>query len=50
MGDPLSFAAAATGLVSLGLQTTEYLVKYYTAYRNLDNNLIRIADRLDNFL
>ena len=50
MGDPLSMAAGVAGLVSLGLQTTEYLVKYYTVYRNRDDNLARTADRLDDLL
>src|SRR6266516_5018023 len=50
MGDPLSVAAGIAGLVSLGLQTTEYLVKYYTAYRARDENLATTADRLGDLL
>ena len=50
MGDPLSIAAGVAGLVALGLQTTEYLVKYYTAYRTRDDNLARTADRLGDLL
>ena len=50
MGDPLSVAAGIAGLVSVGLQTTEYLVKYYTAYRNRDDDLGRTADRLGDLL
>src|SRR2546423_2538692 len=50
MGDPLSAAAGVAGLVSLGLQTIEYLVKYYTSYRARDLNLARTADRLSDLL
>ena len=44
--DPLSVAAGVAGLISLGPQTTDYLVKYYTAYCDRDDNLARIADQL----
>jgi len=50
MGDPLSVAASVAGLLSLGLQTTDYLVTYYTAYRDRDDNLARTADRLGDLL
>ena len=50
MGDPLSVTAGIAGLVALGLQTTEYLVKYYTAYRTRDHDLARTTDRLGNLL
>ncbi|KAF7512590.1 hypothetical protein GJ744_000851 [Endocarpon pusillum] len=48
MGDPLSIAAGVAGLLSLGLQATECLYKYYTAYRDRDDHLAKTADRLDD--
>ncbi|OAP62723.1 hypothetical protein AYL99_01950 [Fonsecaea erecta] len=46
MGDPLSVAASVAGLLSLGLQSTEYLYKYYTACRDQHRDLAKIADQL----
>lgn len=46
MADPLSIAASLGGLLSLGLQATEYLYNYYTAYRGRDQDLNRTADQL----
>ena len=50
MSDPLSVTAGIAGLVALGLETTQYLVKYYTAYRTRDHELARTAGRLGNLL
>ena len=50
MGDPLSVAASVAGLLSLGLQSTEYLYKYYTACRDQHQDLARIADQLGGLL
>lgn len=50
MADPLSVAASVVGLISLGLQTTEYLYNFYTAYRDRDNDLAQTADRLGDLL
>jgi ankyrin repeat domain-containing protein 50 len=33
MTDPLSVAAGVAGLISLGIQVTESLVKFYTSYK-----------------
>lgn len=46
MGELLSIAAGIAGLLSVGLQSTEYLYKYYTAYRDQDQDLARTADQL----
>lgn len=46
MGDPLSIAASVAGLLSLGLQSTEYLYKFYAAYRDQHRDLARIVDQL----
>jgi hypothetical protein len=50
MGDPLSVAASVTGLLSLGLQSTEYLYKYYAACRDQHRDLTQIADQLGGLL
>lgn len=50
MGDPLSVAASAAGLVSLGLQSVEYLYKFYTACRDRDTDLAHTADQLGDLL
>lgn len=50
MAEPLSVAASVAGLVSLGLQSVDYLVQYYTACRDRDTELARIADRLGDLL
>jgi len=50
MGDPLSIAASVAGLLSLGLQSTEYLYKYYPACRDQHRDLARIADQLGGLL
>ena len=50
MGDPLSVAAGIAGLVSLGLQTTDGLVKFYKAYRHRNADLARTADRLGDLV
>ena len=50
MGDPLSVAASVAGLLSLGLQSTEYLYKYYTTCRDQHRDLANIADELGGLL
>ncbi|EXJ88027.1 hypothetical protein A1O1_04954 [Capronia coronata CBS 617.96] len=50
MGDPLSVAASVAGLLSLGLQSTEYLYKYYAACRDQHRDLAKIADQLGGLL
>ncbi|KIW97054.1 uncharacterized protein Z519_02446 [Cladophialophora bantiana CBS 173.52] len=50
MGDPLSVAASVAGLLSLGLRSTEYLYKYYTACRDQHQDLAKIADQLGSLL
>lgn len=50
MVDPLGTAASVAGLISLGLQTVEYLYKFYSAYRDQDEALGRIADKLSDLL
>ncbi|RMZ88772.1 hypothetical protein DV736_g3997, partial [Chaetothyriales sp. CBS 134916] len=50
MGDPLSVAASVAGLLSLGLQSTEYLYNFYTACRDQHQELARVADKLGGLL
>ena len=50
MGDPLSVVTSLAGFLSLGLQSTEYLYKYYTAYRDQDEGLARAAHQLGDLL
>jgi ribosomal protein L18 len=50
MGDPLSIAAGAAGLLSLGLQSTEYLYNFYIAFRDQHQELARITDHLGSLL
>ncbi|KAK5304383.1 hypothetical protein LTR99_004839 [Exophiala xenobiotica] len=46
MGDPLSVAASVAGLLSVALQSTEYLYKYYTVCRDQHRDLVKVADQL----
>ena len=50
MADGLSIAAGIAGLISLGIQTTEALVKFYTFYRDQDKNVARTTGKLENLL
>ncbi|KAF2100833.1 hypothetical protein NA57DRAFT_54907 [Rhizodiscina lignyota] len=47
MADPLSIASGVAGLLSLGLQTTDTLVKFYTSYKGRDDNIARTTQRLE---
>jgi hypothetical protein len=50
MADPLSIAAGVAGLISLAIQTTEGLVKFYTAYKNQYPDVARTTEKLDGLL
>ena len=50
MGEPLSIAASVGGLLSLGIQVTQSLVTYYTAYQNQDSHVARTVSRLEALL
>lgn len=50
MSDPLSVAAGVAGLISLGIQTTQYLVDYYTRYKDRDKDLLKTAKQLQTLL
>ena len=46
MTDPLSVAAGIAGLLSLGVQVTQSLVKFYTSYKGLDGDVARTTGNL----
>lgn len=48
MTDPLSVAAGIAGLLSLGIQVSEALCKFYTSYKGQDTEIARTVDRLGN--
>jgi ankyrin repeat domain-containing protein 50 len=50
MTDPLSVAAGIGGLISLGIQVTESLVKFYTSYKGQDTDAIRTTGKLEGLL
>lgn len=50
MADPLSIAASAAGLISLGIQVTQSLIDICDSYKNFDENLIHTAKRLEFLL
>src|SRR2546423_3362835 len=50
MTDPLSVAAGIAGLISLGIQVTESLVKFYTSYNGQDTDVARTTGRLESLL
>ncbi|KAK5314358.1 hypothetical protein LTR93_010373 [Exophiala xenobiotica] len=50
MGDPLSVAASVAGLLSVALQSTEYLYKYYTVCRDQHRDLAKVAGQLGGLL
>jgi ankyrin repeat domain-containing protein 50 len=50
MTDPLSVAAGIAGLISLGIQATESLVKFYTSYKGQDDDVTRTTDNLESLL
>jgi ankyrin repeat domain-containing protein 50 len=50
MGDPLSISASAAGLLSLALQSTQYLHDFYTACRDQDADLTKVSQQLGGLL
>lgn len=42
MAEPLSIASGIAGLLSLGIQVTQSLITFYSAYKNRDNDLAKI--------
>jgi ankyrin repeat domain-containing protein 50 len=50
MTDPLSITAGVAGLISLGVQVTESLIKFYTLYKNRDADVNRTSEKLESLL
>lgn len=50
MADPLSIASGVAGLLSLGIQVTQTLVRFYTTYKDQDNDVAKVTQNLDNLL
>jgi len=50
MADPLSIAAGAAGLLSLGIQVSQSLVSFYLDYKGQDADIDRIIQRLEGLL
>ena len=48
MTDPFSIAAGTAGLVSLGIQVTQSLVKFYTAYKHLNETVRKTLRNLES--
>ncbi|CAG8079967.1 unnamed protein product [Penicillium nalgiovense] len=48
MAEPLSIASGIAGLLSLGIQVTQSLVHFYTAYKDQDTDLEKLIQNLDN--
>ncbi|KAJ5781180.1 hypothetical protein N7457_006340 [Penicillium paradoxum] len=47
MGDPFSILSGAAGIISLGIQTTQGLIDFYSAYKDQDANLARTTKNLE---
>ncbi|KAF4771904.1 hypothetical protein HAV15_004523 [Penicillium sp. str.  len=50
MADPLSIASGVAGLLSFGIQVTQTLVDFYSAYKNQTSDLAKITLNLQNLL
>jgi hypothetical protein len=50
MAEPLSIASGVAGLLSLGIQVTQNLIDFYSAYKNQASDLIQITRNLESLL
>jgi hypothetical protein len=50
MTDPFSVAIRIAGLISLGIQVTGSLVKFYTSYKGQGSDLTRTTEKLESLL
>jgi hypothetical protein len=50
MGDPVLIASGVSGLLSLGIQVTQSLVNFCSAYKYQDSDLIQLTQNLGNIL
>ena len=50
MGDPISVAGTAVGVISLGIQITQSLVSFYNSYKGQNSDLSHTTDKLNSLL
>ena len=50
MVDPISVAGTAVGVISLGIQVTQSLVKFYSSYKGQTSDLVHTTGKLDGLL
>ncbi|KAJ5549109.1 hypothetical protein N7513_006343 [Penicillium frequentans] len=50
MADPLSIASGVAGLLSLGIQVTQSLVDFYSAFKNQTGDITKITQSLESLL
>jgi hypothetical protein len=48
MSDPLSIAAGVAGLLSLGIEISESLIKFYTAVKEQAKDVVYTRQKLEN--
>ena len=50
MADPFSIAGSVVGVISLGIQVTQSLVKFYSLYKRQDSEIAGMIERLKSLL
>ena len=50
MADPFSIAGSVVGVISLGIQVTQSLVKFYSLYKRQDSEIAVMIERLKSLL
>ncbi|KAJ5727670.1 hypothetical protein N7493_005490 [Penicillium malachiteum] len=50
MADPLSIAAGVAGLLSLGIQVTQYLTEFYTSVKDQTTDVANLVQNLEDLL
>lgn len=48
MTDPLSIAAGTAGLISLSMQITQTLIRFYSSYKHRDSNIVQTIKKLES--
>lgn len=48
MADPFSIASGIAGILSLGIQVTQFLVEFYTTYKSQDTDLAKLLQNVDS--
>lgn len=50
MADPLSVVGGVVGIISLGLQVTQYMYDYYSAIKDRETNLASLVEKLEQLI